>query len=134
MDNLCYVKLKNRLLLLESEKELSRYIEERIKKLSNYTELKIDNEVIKLVCNIVENSDLSKNLKNNKKKFDKKQFVIKVLSSIYNYLDSDKKQVDTIIEDLHTNGDIKKIPLIKKYKLLFFEWVKKNFFNYLLVY
>lgn len=126
MDNLCYVKLKNHLLTLDLENQLVTIIEKKVKAIPNYLDLKLDNDLILYVCNIVENSDISKKSKIKKKKIDKKEFVITILTRIFGYLDSDKKQVDRIIEHMYIKGDIKKIPILKKCKSLMFEWVKKK--------
>lgn len=120
---MCYVKLPNSLKRTELEKKLTDTIKKRIRDMHNHIDIRLHPDLILLACNLVENSDIDKL---SKKKIDKKDFVINLLSNIYSYVDGEKKQVSDIIESRHANGDIKKISIYKKCKRVFFEWVKKK--------
>jgi len=75
---------------------------------SDIAELKQNPELIKYICNLVENA-ISK-----KYEPDKKKIVLEILSRLVpNVNDADRKNVGDIIEFLHGNGDIKKIRLLK---------------------
>jgi len=127
MDQLCYVKLKNSLKHLDLEKQLVDNIDKRIKTLPEYQKLRLNPELILLVCNLVENAVFDKKKKKKKIiKIDKKELVIRVLDAIFDYAEPEKKIVDTQVEFFFTNGDIKKVSFFKKCVSLFFEWVKKK--------
>lgn len=127
MDQLCYVKLKNTLKHLDLEKQLVDNIDKRIKNLPDYQKLRLNPELILLVCNLVENAVFDKKKKKKKIiKVDKKDLVIRVLNSIFDYAEPEKKIVDTQIEFFYTNDDIKKVSFLKKCLSLAFEWIKKK--------
>lgn len=123
MNHLCYIKLSKNLYHLELEKQLADTINEKIKALPNYLDLKLHPQVILLCCMYIENCDFKKK---SKIKLDKKSLAMRILQSIYTYSEPEKKQIDTIIEHLHTNNDIKKISYAKKCSILAYEWIKKK--------
>lgn len=115
-----FVIYKRHLAKLNLEKELLSVLEEKIKSLPNYQELRLHPEVILLCCNIIENS-VSK-----KDKVQKKDLAVKVLSSVFNYSAADKKSCEDSIEFLWSNKRIKKIKLWKKVVLFLEDWVKRK--------
>jgi len=118
---LVYVKLKNQLLNLDLEKQLIEVIEQRIRNLPNYLELRLNPELILLCCNLIENS-----LDKKKVKLDKKALCLRVLASIFQYSEADKKHVDNTIEFLHSNKKIKKVSFSKKCVLIVWDWIKRK--------
>lgn len=124
MDQLNYVKLKNNLKHLDLEKQLITTIDQRIKSLPNHNELRLNPELILLVCNLVENAVFDKKTK---LKVDKKALVVRVLHSVFNYTEPDKKQVDQHIEFLHANGQIKKVSFAKKCSSIVWDWLSRKF-------
>jgi hypothetical protein len=78
-------------------------------------------DLIKYICNLVENL--------NKKKYkpDKKKIVFDIMRRVIpNFSANDEKIVSDIIEFLHGNGDIKKIRIIKylgKYGIGFLKYL-----------
>jgi hypothetical protein len=122
-DNLVYVKFKRKLFKADLEKQLSTIIEDKIKALPNYTELKVHPELILLCCQLVENS-----IEDNKKlKVDKKELVINVMHKLFNYNPADKKTVEETIEFLWQTGKIHKVKAIKKIGRLVWDWFKRKF-------
>jgi hypothetical protein len=91
-------------------------ITEKIKKIPQYESIRIELELVKCVCNIIENCIK----KGNNKKIDKKDLVINCLSSVYNYNDQEKLLVGSLIDFLFNNKQIKKsstYKLVKNYLL-----------------
>jgi hypothetical protein len=122
MENLVYVKLKNSLVDNDIERQIVQVIEQRIKALPNYMELRLHPELILLACNLIENA-----AEDRKKKLDKKTVLIKILSSIFNYTEPDKKNVSDTIEFLHSNKKIKKVAMWKKCVAVALDWIKRKF-------
>ena len=115
-----FVIYKRHLAKLNLEKELLAVVDEKIKGLPNYTELRLNPEMILLCCNVVENA-VSK-----KDKVEKKELVVRVLGSIFNYSAADKKTCEEHIEFLHSNKRIKKIKVWKKLFLYFNDWLQRK--------
>lgn len=122
MDQLVYVKLKNNLLNMDLEKQLIEVIDQRIRTLPNYNELRLNPELILLCCNLVENACVDKKIK-----IDKKALCVRVLASIFAYSEPEKKQVSESIEFLHCNKRIRKVSIIKKCALIVYDWVCRKF-------
>lgn len=120
MDSLIYVNYKRSLLVSDVEKQLSDIIETRIKALPNYLEHKLNPELILLCCNLVENG--SKNIS----KLNKKALVIKILQAIFTLNPAEIKQLDNVIEFLHSNGKIKLVGVVKKIKIVGKDWLKRK--------
>lgn len=115
-----FVVYKRHLAKLNIEKELIAVLEEKIKGLPNYQELRLHPELILLCCNLIENS-VSK-----KDKVVKKDLAVKVLSSVFNYSAADKKSCEESIEFLWSNKRIKKIKFWKKVFLYLEDWLKRK--------
>ena len=120
MDSLIYVNYKRSLLVSDVEKQLSDIIETRIKALPNYLEHKLNPELILLACNLVENG--SKNIS----KLNKKGLVIKILQGIFTLNPVEIKQLDNVIEFLHSNGKIKLVGVVKKIRIVGKDWLKRK--------
>jgi hypothetical protein len=115
-----FVPYKRQLARVNLEKEISSVLEERVKALPNYIELRLNPEIILLACNLIENSVGKKD------KIQKKEIVVKILSGIFNYSPADKKGVEDTVEFLHANKRIKRVKLIKKVLLFVGEWIKRK--------
>ena len=120
MDNLVHVKLKRSLKVLGLEKQLVDIITERIHKLPEYQKLRLNNELILLVCNLIENGTY-KEIKTNKK-----ETALKVLNEIFSYNNQEHKQVEEAIEFLHSNGKIKRVRLVKKILAYVADWLYRH--------
>lgn len=121
MDSLVYVKFKRNLLKSDIEKQLVDVVNTRIRSLANYMELRLNPEMILLVCNLIENGANSKKLK-----IDKKDLAMKVLHSVFSYSDLDKRHVSDTIEFLHSNNKIKRVRLLKKIFAVLYNWIKRK--------
>jgi len=94
-------------------------ISDKIKKIPQYDKIKIEIEMIKCVCNIIENVIKNGN-KTKQNPIDKKDLVINCLSAVYNYFDSEKLLVSSLIDFIFNNRQIKKsstYKLVKKFCL-----------------
>jgi len=74
--------------------------------------IRVELELIRTVCNIVENSNIPKNNKENLK-VDKKKLVIDALHKVFVYNENEKNIVANIIDFLFNNNFIKKIGYYK---------------------
>lgn len=122
METLPYVKFKRGLLVVDLEKQLLEVIHTRIKTLPNYIELRMNPELILLVCNIIENMVNDKSLKG----MNKKELATKILNGLFSYNPNELKQLDTVIEFLHSTKKIKRVPFLKKLLVVFGAWIKRK--------
>jgi hypothetical protein len=120
MDSLKHIKLKRGLKTLGLEKKLFDTINERIHELPEYNTLRLNVELILLVCNLVENG-YSKDIKKNKK-----ELVVKILNEIFQYNNTEVKQLDETIQFLFDTGKIKKVMFIKKLIAYLVDWFKRK--------
>jgi len=81
--------------------------------------------MIKCVCNIIENV-IKKGNKNKKNPIDKKDLVINCLTAVYNYNDSEKLLVSSLIDFLFNNSQIKKSSTYKLVKNFCLSYSKKK--------
>lgn len=102
------VKFKRQLARSDLEKRLIDILQEKVKSLPSYEELRLNSELILLCCNLIENGCKKKD------QVDKKVLCINVLDTIFNYSNQEKKQVDDSIEFLWATKSIKRIHLVKK--------------------
>ena len=110
------IKFRNTLKKHNISFSVIEQISEKIKKIPQYESIRIELELVKCVCNIIENCIK----KGNNKKIDKKDLVINCLSSVYNYNDQEKLLVGSLIDFLFNNKQIKKsstYKLVKNYLL-----------------
>jgi hypothetical protein len=122
MESMPYVKFKRGLLVVDLEKQLLDVIHTRIKTLPNYIELRMNPELILLVCNIIENMVNDKSLKG----MNKKELATKILNGLFTYNSPELKQLDTIIEFLHSSKKIKRVHLLRKMVVVFGAWIKRK--------
>jgi hypothetical protein len=90
----------------------------------NYNNLRVDYELIRRICCLIEN--MIKNNKNNSPKINKKEMCIKIFKLVFPGINPD--EVNTIekqIEYLWNNNKIKAIPLVNKIAKGLFKWEKK---------
>ena len=95
---------------------LIQQVSAHIKEIPNFDKLRVELELIKLVCRIVEN--IVK--RGNPKKVDKKQLVIDALSNVFNLTPGEKTIVESLIDFLWNNKLIKRssyTKLVKNYVL-----------------
>jgi hypothetical protein len=87
-------------------------------------EYRVNPEFIKYVCNIVETEIGKKKYKPNKK-----EIVLQILAKLTPeaIVEKDKNFINTTIEFLHSNGDIKEITLLRYLGRFFYSFVKKKF-------
>lgn len=103
------VKLNGSVSIDALASELVKFIEEHIKVMNPD---KIDPSLLRYLCNLVENSyNKSKAVDD---KINKKELVIDIYVKLKPQSNNveDKKVLEKLIEDFHTNGDIKRISTI----------------------
>jgi transcription termination factor NusB len=105
------VKPKNCLLNDIKFNKLVEFIINEVINIPDYRSFKNNLELIKLVCNLVENKIVKKD------NVDKKKVVIHSFSQIFKLTDDEIKNLDGFIEFLHKNKKIKKLSVLKKYVL-----------------
>lgn len=89
-------------------------VAEKIKQIPQFEKLRVEIELVKTVCNIVENFIK----RGNNKKIDKKQLVIDALSNVFSYSEPEKELVSSLIDYLMNNVQIKRMSytrLVKNY-------------------
>lgn len=92
-------------------------------KIPNFDKLgKANNELILLICNVVEN----KITNNKKKKIDKKNLVIDVIHNLFCLSVDDRKNIGEIIQFLYDNNKIKKEKISKFVRKSLYNWIKKK--------
>jgi len=116
------VKFKRGLARVDLEKRLSDLLEEKVKSLPDFNLLKLNPELILLVCNLVEEGGGEKKLN-----IDKKELVLKVLDNIFKYSEIEKRQIDDQIEFLHSTKKIKRVKFIIKIVHYVLDWIQRRF-------
>ena len=119
------IKFKNNLSKHNIVYSLIDQISDKIKLIPEYEKIRIEIELVKCVCNIVENYVKKKNSKD-KNKVDKKQLVIDTLSKVFNYTDQEKNLVSSLIDYLFNNTQIKKSSFYKLSKNFLISFAKKQ--------
>jgi hypothetical protein len=89
--------------------KLVEFIIKEVQNIPEYTHHKNNLELIKLICNLIENKVVKKD------KLDKKLIVIEGLKRVFNLVEDEIKNLDGFIEFLHQNKKIKKLSYLKKY-------------------
>lgn len=117
------VKFKKTLKGFHLEKSLKALIREKITAINDFIKLKLDTELTKFVCNIVENAITKKSKKN---KIDKKALVLEVLTEIFNLKPDEQTLVKGQVEYLHSNNEISKIPMSEFVFGLGWSWIKRK--------
>jgi seryl-tRNA synthetase len=99
-----------------TDEEMNNIIDAILAKLKDHTEqidkLKLDNDLVLSVCNIIENSVPV----GNKHKINKKRLALKVLAQIFGLTDLDKYSISQQIDLLHNDGKIKKVKFLTNAK------------------
>lgn len=118
LEILDYIKLKGSLKTHVVKNKIVEMISDRIKaSIPNLVSLSKDLELLKLICNCVENSVQKKY------KLDKKEIVLAIVKSCFPLLtETDLAVIDGNIETLHFNGLIQKVKFSKK----LWRWVFKG--------
>jgi hypothetical protein len=100
------VKLNGSVSIDALASDIIQFVEQHVK-LMNHD--KIDPSLLRYLCNIVENSYNKSNAVDDK--IDKKKLVIDIYLKLKPHCDNneDKQVIEKLIEDFHTNGDIKQI-------------------------
>ena len=123
--NLPDIKFKNNLSKHNIVYSLIDQISEKIKLIPEYEKIRVEIELVKTVCNIVENYVKNKNSKD-KNKVDKKQLVIDTLTKVFNYSEQEKNLVSSLIDYLFNNSQIKKMSYYKLSKNFLIAFTKKQ--------
>lgn len=127
VNNLSFVKLvkpKNKLKREQYNNELKKLIIDKVKELDNVGTLKFDNELLKYVCNCVENGLKPKYEK--KQKTNKKALVIEIFEEIFSLNEDEKKKIGNNIEFLISNEMIQTVNIISKCGLVGFNYLKSK--------
>ena len=123
--NLPDIKFKNNLSKHNIVYSLIDQISEKIKLIPEYEKIRVEIELVKTVCNIVENYVKKKNSKD-RNKVDKKQLVIDTLAKVFNYTEQEKNLVSSLIDYLFNNSQIKKMSYYKLSKNFLIAFTKKQ--------
>ena len=100
--------------------EIIDFVIKEIQKIPNYQEMKNNLELIRFVCNMLENL-----ITNNNEKIDKKQTVIDIISQLFCFFnEDDKKAIANQVQFLFDNKFIKKVSMIKILKKTLISCVK----------
>lgn len=96
-------------------------ISAELMKIPNYQELKMNSELTKMICSVVEEVCVNKkSLKLQKAKIDKKVLVIDILNKIYNLTDDEQRNLADNIDFMHQNDLIKTLTKCEKLFSFFF--------------
>ena len=126
MSELNYVKSYYNLKAFEEKHQLVESIKKRIEQIPNYEELRknplVDIEFVKLITNCIENI-VSKG-----SKINKKDLCILVFKEIFpDFSQEECDNIGNVIEFIHQNGLIKKVPFFRKIKRIIKNYLKKKF-------
>ena len=121
--NLPDIKFKNNLSKHNIVYSLIDQISEKIKLIPEYEKIRVEIELVKTVCNIVENYVKNKNSKD-KNKVDKKQLVMDSLHRVFNYNENEKQIISAMIDFLISNKFVKKSSYYKLSKKFIKKYIK----------
>jgi len=124
MINLSFVKPKNKLKIDKYNSELLNLICDKIKEIDNHPNLKWDNELLKFVCECIENGLHSDN--ENKQKTNKKQLCIDVYTKVFTLNEAEKVILTNSIQFLCDNKLIIKFSHLEKYSTIMFNYIKSK--------
>jgi hypothetical protein len=99
------IDLKHNLKTLSLENEITTNITSKLGEIPNLQTLKLDPELILLVCNCIENEVAQHGLK----KVNKKELAFKIMRHMFEMSEVDTANVSNTIEFLWQNNQIKKI-------------------------
>ena len=115
------VKFKRGLARADLERKLGELLEQKVKSLPDYSGLKLNPELILLICNMIEEGSKKEH------NIDKKDLAMKVLDNIFKYSESEKRLLDDQIEFLHATKKIKKVRLVVKLIHYLIDWIQRRF-------
>ena len=121
--NLSFVKPKNKLKSKIFKSDLCNEIVRRVLEIENYLSLKSDPELLKFICDLVENG-VKKN--DGKNKVDKKELVLEIYTKVFNLNENEKKHIGDQIDFLCDNELITKVFNVKKNGKLFINYIKSK--------
>ena len=124
MINLSFVKPKNKLKIDKYNSDLLNLICEKIKEIDNHTALKWDNELLKFVCECIENGLHSDN--EIKQKTNKKQLCIDVYIKVFTLSEAEKVILTNSIQFLCDNELITKYNNFTKYSSIMLNYLKSK--------
>ena len=119
------IKFKNNLSKHNIVFSLIEKIAEKIKLIPQYEKIRVEIELVKTVCNIVENY-VQKNNSKDKNKVDKKQLVIDALTLVFIYSEPEKVLIASLIDYLFNNSQIKKSSFYKLSKNFILSYLKSK--------
>ena len=122
MIKLDYVKVENKLKVQQYNSELFTIIVAKIKEIEGYDKLRFDNELLKFVCVCIENGVNE----NSKKKTDKKQLAMNIMTTVFTMNDAEKLIVHNAIDFLCDNNMIIKYSGFKKYTSIIGSYLKSK--------
>ena len=124
MINLSFVKPKNKLKIDKYNSDLLNLICEKIKEIDNHTALKWDNELLKFVCECIENGLHSDN--EIKQKTNKKQLCIDVYIKVFTLSEAEKVILTNSIQFLCDDELITKYNNFTKYSSIMLNYLKSK--------
>ena len=83
-----------------------------VTKIPEFNKLRCETELVRTVCNMIENSSIP-NKNADGLKIDKKQLVMDSLQRIFNYTEQEKQIISAMIDFLISNNFVKKSSYIK---------------------
>ena len=117
MDNLTLVPIQNSLAVDVKRIEIKNKIITRIGELGlDIANYRNSTEFMLLILNLIEHLVIKKD------KINKKELAIEILDTVFGLTDIDKANVDSNIEFLHQNKNIKKVSMWKLFKCGVSEW------------
>jgi len=123
MINLCFVQPKNKLKIQKYKNELMNLICDKIKEIDSYSALKNDHELLKFVCDCIENGVNESDKKN---KTDKKQLCIDVYTKVFTLSESEKVILSNSIEFLIDNKLITKFNTLQRCGSILVNYIKSK--------
>ena len=121
MSSLDIIPLRNNLLVDFKYNQVKTEIKERIIKLNLHEQkYKFDNELLTLICNLVEFLIVKKD------KIEKKSLVVDVYNEIFSLTEEEQKSLSNNIQFLWSNKNIKKVSYYRLFKTSLKEWFKKK--------
>jgi len=121
--NISFVKPKNKLKSKIFKCDLCNEIIKRVLEFENHLSLRSDPELLKFICDLIENGVKKTDDKN---KIDKKELVLEIYSKFFNINENEKKHIGEQIEFLCDNDLIVKVHSVKKNGKLFMNYIKSK--------
>jgi hypothetical protein len=116
------VNFKNTIALHIKQNKLVDDVTNIIKEIKNLEELRLDPELTKYVCNVIQNTIT----KEEEKQICKKNLCATILISLFNLDEKEVNAIDKQIKYLENNKEIKTIKNSQKIKKSVWAWFKKK--------